>query len=204
VGIPAATARSVNRDVFERLVAILILKERNKPMRPVILTFAAAVLTVAVACSNRTSDNIPYKDGVKHALEQAELTDVSVAEDRDKNTVTLGGTVHSDDAKQKAAQVAKGAAGDRIIVNEVSVRPVGVESDAKSMASDIDAGIEKNYKAALIAHRLNKQHIDFGAKNGVLTLKGSVATAEERREAQTAAANVPNVQQVLNQIEVKR
>lgn len=173
-------------------------------MRPVILTFAAAVLTVAVACSNRTADNISYKDGVKHALEQAELTDVSVAEDRDKNTVTLGGTVHSDDAKQKAAQVAKGAAGDRIIVNEVSVRPVGVESDAKSMASDIDAGIEKNYKAALIAHRLNKQHIDFGAKNGVLTLKGSVATAEERREAQTAASNVPNVQQVLNQIEVKR
>ena len=35
----------------------------------------------------------------KKALEQAELTDVSVTEDRDKNTVTLGGKVHSDDAK---------------------------------------------------------------------------------------------------------
>ena len=89
-------------------------------------------------------------------------------------------------------------------MNEISIRPVGAESDAKSMASDLDDGIEKNYKAALIANHLNKQHIDFNAKNGVLTLKGSVETADERRQAQTAAANVPNVQQVLNQIEVKR
>lgn len=169
-----------------------------------ILVFSIAILLVFAACSNRTADNNTYKDSVKHALVQAELTDVSVAEDRDKNTVTLGGTVHSDDAKQTAARVAKGAAGDRIIVNEVSVQPVGAESDAKTMASDLDGAIEKNYKAALIAHRLNKQHIDFGAKNGVLTLKGSVDTAEQRKEAQTVAASVPNVQQVLNQIEVKR
>jgi osmotically-inducible protein OsmY len=173
-------------------------------IKSTLLVFSLAILLLCAACSNRTADNNTYKDSVKHALEQSELTDVSVAEDRDKNTVTLGGTVHSDDAKQTAARVAKGAAGDRIIVNEVSVRPVGVESDAKTMASDIDGGIEKNYKAALIAHRLNKQHIDFGAKNGVLTLKGSVDTAEQRKQAQTVAASVPNVQQVLNQIEVKR
>ena len=74
----------------------------------------------------------------------------------------------------------------------------------QSRVSDIDSGIEKNYKAALIAHHLNKQHIDFGAKNGVLTLRGSVETAEQRKQAQVAAASVPNVQQVLNQIEVKR
>jgi osmotically-inducible protein OsmY len=173
-------------------------------IKSTLFVFSIAILLVSAACSNRTADSNTYKDSVKHALEQAELTDVSVAEDRDKNTVTLGGTVHSDDAKQTAARVAKGAAGDRIIVNEVSVRPVGAESDARTMASDIDGAIEKNYKAALIAHRLNKQHIDFGAKNGVLTLKGSVDTAEQRKEAQTVAASVPNVQQVLNQIEVKR
>jgi hyperosmotically inducible protein len=164
---------------------------------------ALTVLVLTVACSKR-ADSVTYKDNVKGALEQAELTDVSVAEDRDKNTITLGGTVHSDDAKQTAAQVAKGAAGDRIIVSEISVRPVGAESDAKTMQSDIDAGIEKNYKAALISDHLNKQHIDFSVKNGVITLKGTVQTAEQRRGAQTAAAKVPNVQQVLNQIEVKR
>lgn len=173
-------------------------------MKTIFATFAVALLISCLACSNRTGDNVAYKDAVKRALEQAELTDVSVAEDRDKNTVTLGGTVHSDDAKQTAARVAKNAAGDRIIVNEVSVRPVGAESEAKSMASDIDGGIEKNYKAALIANHLDKQHVDFSAKNGVLTLKGRTETAQQRQRAQTAAADVPNVKQVLNQIEVRR
>jgi hyperosmotically inducible protein len=173
-------------------------------MKSILTLFAVAVLVLFVACSNRTGDTVSYKDTVKRALEQAELTDVSVAEDRDKNTVTLGGTVHSDDAKQTAARVAKSAAGDRIIVNEVSVRPVGAESEAKSIASELDGGIEKNYKAALIANHLDKQHLDFAAKNGVLTLKGRVETAQQRQEAQTAAAKVPNVKQVLNQIEVRR
>ena len=102
-----------------------------------LLAFLVAVVISVVSCSNRTSDNIAYKDGVKRALEQGELTDVSVAEDRDKNTVTLSGTVHSDDAKQKAAQLAKSAAGDRIIVNEISIRPVG----ALSLIHIFDIGV---------------------------------------------------------------
>lgn len=174
-------------------------------MRSTILASAAiATLLLCVACSSNSGDNASYKDNVKKALEQAELTDVSVAEDRGKNTVTLTGTVHSDDAKAKAADVAKGSAGNRIVVNEVSVQPVGAESDAKSIASNVDDAIEKNYKAALISNGLEKQHIDFKAKNGVLTLKGSVKTVAQRHEAQSAAASVPNVQQVLNQIDVKR
>jgi hyperosmotically inducible protein len=170
----------------------------------ILASTAIATLLLCVACSSKTGDNVSYKDSVKQALQQAELTDVSVAEDRDKNTVTLGGTVHSDDAKGKAGDVAKGAAGNRIVVNEVSVQPVGAESDAKSIASNLDDGIEKNYKAALISNGLNKQHIDFNAKNGVLILKGSVKTVAERQQAQSAAAGIPNVQQVLNQIDVKR
>jgi osmotically-inducible protein OsmY len=174
-------------------------------MKSAIVTlFAIGTLLLCVACSSNSVDNVVYKDTVKRALEQAELTDVSVAEDRDKNTVTLGGTVHSDDAKAKAADVAKGAAGNRIVVNEVSVQPVGAEADAKGIASNVDGGIEKNYKAALISSGLDKQHISFDAKNGVLVLKGSVRTVPERTQAQQVAASVPNVQQVLNQIEVKR
>ncbi len=165
---------------------------------------AVAGLLACAACSSKTGDNVSYKESVKQALQQAELTDVSVSEDRDKNTVTLAGTVHSDDAKAKAGDVAKGVAGGRIVVNEVSVQPVGAESDAKNIASSLDDAIEKNYKAALISNGLDKQHIDYNAKNGVLILKGSVKTVAERQQAQTAAASIPNVQQVLNQIDVKR
>jgi hyperosmotically inducible periplasmic protein len=165
---------------------------------------AVAGLLACVACSSKTGENVSYKDSVKQALQQAELTDVSVSEDRDKNTVTLAGTVHSDDAKARAGDVAKRVAGGRIVVNEVSVQPVGAESDAKNIASNLDDAIEKNYKAALISNGLDKQHIDYNAKNGVLILKGSVKTVAERQQAQTAAASIPNVQQVLNQIDVKR
>jgi osmotically-inducible protein OsmY len=164
--------------------------------------FAVVTLLLGVACSK--NDNAAYKDNVKQALKQADLTDVSVSEDLERNTITLGGTVHSDEAKAKAADVAKQAAPNRVVANEVSVQPVGEESDAKSIASNLDSAIEKDYKAALISKGLNKQDINYTAKNGVLTLKGKVQTATQRREAQQAALSVPNVQQVLNQIDVKR
>jgi hyperosmotically inducible periplasmic protein len=164
--------------------------------------FVLGALLLTVACSHR--DNILYKDDVKKALEQAELKDVTVSEDQDKNTITLGGTVHSDEAKAKAADVAKAAANTRIIANEISVQPVGSESEAKDVNSNLDDAIEKNYKAALISSGLEKQHVNFKAKNGVLTLTGTVQNAKERQHAEKLAAGIPNVQQVLNQIEVRR
>ena len=124
--------------------------------------------------------------------------------DADKNTVTLGGTLHSDDAKTRAGDVAKQAAPDRTIANEISVQPVGAESQAKGVASNLDDGIENNYKAALISKRLDKQSIHYRAKNGVLTLTGSVKAPQQKSEAELLASKVPNVEQVVNQIEVKR
>src|SRR5580692_11222989 len=171
-------------------------------MKRFAILFVLTALSVGLACSSRS--DLSYKDNVEKALQQADLKDVTVAEDADKNTITLGGTLHSDEAKAKAAEVAKSAANPRIIANEISVRPVGAESEAKGAAAALDEGIEKNYKAALITSRLDKQHISYSAKNGVLTLTGTVQTAGEREEARTLAAGIPHVQQVLNQIAIKR
>jgi len=173
-------------------------------MKSLVMPFAVMALLVAgVACSQSTN-NAKYKDSVKNALEQAELKDVTVAEDVDKNTITLGGTLHSNDAKQQAGQVAQSAAGSRVIANEISVEPVGNESDARKIESNVDDAIEKNYKAALISKGLGKQDINFGAKNGVLTLKGKVKNMQQRQLAEQVASNVPEVGQVVNEIEVKR
>jgi len=159
---------------------------------------------LGLACSSRRNpDDISYKDNVQKALEQAELKDVTVSEDHDRNTITLGGKVHSDDAKRAAGDGTRATAGSRIIANEISVQPVGLESEAKDVSSNLDGAIENNYKAALIAEGLDKQRIRFDAKNGVLTLKGSVVSTPQRQEAQQLAQAVPNVQQVLNQIDVK-
>jgi hyperosmotically inducible periplasmic protein len=166
------------------------------------LVVAVPVLLLGIACTNQRQTS--YKDSVKAALEQADLKDVNVSEDKDRNTITLGGTLHSGDAKQKATDVAKANAGERIVVNEVAVEPVGQESAAKNVASNLDDGIENNYKAALVTKGLDKQHIRFDAKNGVITLKGSVKTPTQRKEAEQIAQAVPNVQQVVNEIDVKR
>jgi hyperosmotically inducible periplasmic protein len=173
-------------------------------MKLKVLTIAIAVslFLATSACSKQPERT--YKDSVKTSLEQADLKDVTVSEDTDKNTIILGGTLHSEDAKQKAANVAKAHAGSRIVVNEVSVQPVGQESEAKSVTSNLDDGIESNYKAALVAKGLDKQSIRFDAKNGVLTLKGHVKTTSQRKEAEQLAQAVPNVQQVLNEIDVKQ
>jgi hyperosmotically inducible periplasmic protein len=167
--------------------------------------FAAVALVSAALLGtgcNKTSDN--YKDRVKTALEQADLKDVRVTEDASKNTITLGGTLHSDDAKSRAADIAQSNAGPRIIANEISVEPVGNEGDARRMESNLDDGIENNYKAVLISKGLDKQHIRYNAKNGVLTLKGSVKSPAQRQEAQELAKNTPNVQQVVNELQVQR
>jgi len=166
---------------------------------------AVASLFFGMACSSspRTS-NVSYEDHVKDSLKQADLTDVSVSEDKDKNTITLSGKVSSEDAKQDAGKIAQSAAGTRIIVNEISVQPVGAESEAKDIAKNSDDAIEKNYEAALIADGLNKEHISYDAKNGVLKLTGSVRSVPQRTEAQKIAQAIPNVEQVVNQIEIKR
>lgn len=84
-----------------------------------------------------------------------------------------------------------------------AARALGAESQAKDEAAALDRGMENNYKAALISRRLDKQRISYSAKNGVLTLTGSVRTSSERKEVEQLAGHVPHVQQVVNQIEVK-
>ncbi|HEY1264532.1 MAG TPA: BON domain-containing protein [Terriglobales bacterium] len=168
----------------------------------IVFLSTALMLLAAVACSRKNT--VSYKDNVKTALAQADYNDVRVDEDQDKNTITLGGKVHSQDAKQEAGRIAGAAAATRIVVNEISVEPEGAESQARDIQSDMDTAIEKNYKAVLIAKGLDNQSIDFDAKNGVLKLSGRVRTPQQRTEAEQVAAQVPNVAQVLNQIEVRR
>jgi hyperosmotically inducible protein len=171
-------------------------------IKVLLMTMLVALFFTTAACNQ--SGKKSEGDAVKQALEQADLKGVTVTDDADKNTVTLGGTLHSEDAKNRAADVAKSAAPDRTIANEISVQPVGDESQAKAVQSNLDDGIENNYKAALIASRLNKQSIHYDAKNGVLTLKGTVKTNQQKAEAEQLASKIPNVQQVVNQIDVNR
>ena len=80
--------------------------------------------------------------------------------------------------------------------------PVGLEKDAKAVNSDLDQGIEKNLDAALIQNKM-RDAVKFEVKSGVVTLTGEVNSEEMRSSAEKVAAGVPNVQQVVNDLQVK-
>jgi osmotically-inducible protein OsmY len=89
-----------------------------------------------------------------------------------------------------------------VVADEIQVLPAGAESDAKAVSSDLDKAIDKNLDAALIQNKLNKD-ISYDVKNGVVTLKGNVNSQIRRNQAAHIASSVPNVQQVVNELQVK-
>jgi hyperosmotically inducible protein len=154
------------------------------------------------SCSRDTTKSPDVADGVRKALDQSGLKDVSVSQDRDKGVVTLAGNVSSDSDKSQAESIAKSMAGGQVVADQIAVLPPGGESDAKSMNSDLDKGIEKNLDAALIQNKFDKD-VKYKVKNGVVTLTGDVNSESKRARAQKVASTVPNVQQVVNELEVK-
>jgi len=125
-----------------------------------------------------------------------------VSQDRDKGIVTLTGQVPADSDKAQAETIANSMAAGQVVADQIAVVPPGAEHDAKAMNSDLDEGIEKNLDAALIQNGLKKT-VDYNVKSGVVTLKGEVNSQSKRAYAQKVAASVPNVQQVVNELQVK-
>jgi hypothetical protein len=116
--------------------------------------------------------------------------------------VTLGGQVASENDKSQAESLAKSLAGAQVVANQIAVIPVGVEKEAKAVNSDLDQGIEKNLHAALIQNRLQKI-VKYDVKNGVVTLTREVNSQPKRALAEQIASAVPNVKQVVNDLQIK-
>jgi osmotically-inducible protein OsmY len=68
--------------------------------------------------------------------------------------------------------------------------------------SDLDEGIKKNLDAALIRSHMEKS-VKYEVKNGVVTLTGEVDTQNKRARAEKLATSVPNVQQVVDNLQIK-
>jgi osmotically-inducible protein OsmY len=92
-------------------------------------------------------------------------------------------------------------AGGQVVANQVAVIPAAAASDAKQVNADLDQGIEKNEDAALIQNGL-KKGVKYDVKSGVVTLTGEVGSEALRTQVQTVASTVPNVQQVVNELQV--
>jgi len=159
-----------------------------------------AVGTLAGCSAQPKSPDV--SDNIRKSLDQAGLKDVKVSQDREKGVVTLDGNVPSDMDKSQADTIAKSIAAGQVVADQIAVVPPAASSDAKTINSDLDKGIEKNLDAALVQNRLNK-HVKYDVKSGVVTLTGEVNSQSKRAYAEKVAAAVPNVQQVVNELQVK-
>lgn len=172
-----------------------------KTLKPLLASLALIAVGTLIGCSAATKSP-DVADSIKKSLDVANLKDVSVKQDRDKGVVTLGGHVVAENDKAQAESIAKSLAGSQVVANEIAVVPAGYAKEANAVNSDLDEGVKKNLDAALVQEGLNK-NVKYSVKNGVVTLTGEVISQAIRAQVQTIAARVPNVQQVVNELQVK-
>jgi hyperosmotically inducible periplasmic protein len=192
-------------------LAVQLLRQKlaeeigDRQMKPFPHYLTAVVLVAVsalVGCSSRPARSPDIAVSVRQSLDQAGLKDVTVSQDRDKGVVTLGGHVSTDADKAQAEFLARPIAVGQVVAVQIAVIPVGAEKEAKTINSDLDKGIENNLDAALIHNQLHAV-VHYTVKNAVVTLTGEVDSQARRATAETVAAGVPNVKQVVNTVQVK-
>ena len=173
-----------------------------KKLRLSVVMVALLAVEILAGYSQTATKTPDVADSIRKSLDQAGFKDVTVSQDRDKGIVTLGGQVASENDKSQAESLAKSLAGAQVVADQIAVIPVGLEKEAKAVNSDLDQGIEKNLDAALIQNKLHKS-VKYEVKNGVVTLTGEVNSEDKRTRAEKVATAVPNVTQVVNNLQVK-
>jgi hyperosmotically inducible protein len=161
-------------------------------------------LFVVAGCHQKQPNYPDFEGAVSNSLTRNDLGSIHVSQDRDKGVITLSGTVPQLDQKQQAETVVKQAAPNYTIADEIAVIIPGSVKETKAGDSDTDGAIKDNFKADLTKNpNLDKQSISVKSANGVVVMSGSVKTEADKLEAQKLAKAVPNVQQVVNEIDVK-
>ena len=173
-----------------------------KNFRLSLATLALLAVGILAGCSSTTAKSPDVSDNIRKSLDQAGFKDVSVSQDRDKGIVTLGGHVATENDKSQAESLARSLASTQVVADQIAVTPVGVEKEAKAVNSDLDDGIEKNLDAALIQNKMH-DNVKYDVKSGVVTLTGEVTSQNNRELAEKVATSVPNVKQVVNDLQVK-
>ena len=173
-----------------------------KTLKPCLSLLAAVVVGTLVGCSTASTKSANVSESIRTSLDQAGFKDVAASQDREKGVVTLSGHVAVDAEKAQAESIAQSIAVGQVVSNQIAVLPAGIEKEAKAVNSDLDKGIEKNLDAVLIEARLH-DNVKYDVKNHVVTLSGQVDSQAKRARAERVAGGVPNVQQVVNELQVK-
>ena len=193
------------RSIASSTIQIPVRIHHRMNTRKLRLSFAMLTLFVGgilAGCFATATKSPDVSDSIRKSLDEAGFKDVSVSQDRNKGIVTLGGQVASEHDKLQAESLAKSLAGTQVVADQIAVIPIGAEKEAKAVNSDLDTGIEKNLDAALIQNKLH-DNVKYEVKSGVVTLTGGVNSQSKRDYAESVAARVPNLKQVVNDLQVK-
>jgi osmotically-inducible protein OsmY len=121
--------------------------------------------------------------------------------DVEGETAVLTGTVPGDIERELAEQVAMGVSGVKRVDNRIRIDPrfEPAASDGQRSPGDIaaDATITASVKSKLLwSEQVSGLDIDVDTRNGVVNLKGSVSSPQERALAVELAENVGGVKRV--------
>lgn len=128
--------------------------------------------------------------------------DVSVND----GVVTLRGTVDSSVEKDLATELARGVEGVTAVDNQLAVKSgsAGVSRDDDLMQRVNDANLTAKVKSQLLWNANTQgMRIDVDTDDGVVTLRGTVASAAEAELAAQIARNTSGVRSVQNALEVE-
>lgn len=167
------------------------------------ILLSVVVVGALAGCSTASTKSADVSGSIRTSLDQAGLKDVSVTQDRAKGVVTLGGQVAAEADKLQAETIAKSHAGTQVVSNQIAVLPLGAENETKDVNSALDKGIESNLEAALIKDKL-RDDVKVDVKNLVVTLTGEVDSQTKRARAEVIASQVPNVGQVVNELQIRK
>jgi len=131
------------------------------------------------------------------ADERVKGTQVSV--DTKNGVVHLRGKVDSDEAKQAAAEVAKGIDGAKSVKNDLQVvSPTtrkAVDANDKDIAKAVESRMSKDAQL---------KKVDVRTDGAVVTLTGEVPSITAAAKASEMARNVPGVKSVKNELTVRQ
>jgi hyperosmotically inducible periplasmic protein len=154
-----------------------------------------------VGCAN-TPKAPDVAASIRQSIDQAGIKNVTVDQDRTKGVVTLNGRVPADADKARADQIARSLAQGQVVANQLEVAPQGMERVTRTVDEKLDKGIGSNLDAALIQNGWDRA-VRHSEKNGVVTLSGDVDSQQLRADIERMTASIPNVQQVVNTLQVK-
>jgi osmotically-inducible protein OsmY len=162
--------------------------------------FTIVIAGTLVGCSNAKAPDVA--GNIRKSLDKAGYKHISVAEDREKTVVVLKGQVSLESEKSQAEELAKSLAGAQVVANEIRVLPPGEGGADKAISSDADQSIRDQVDAMLIQNNLH-ENVRYSTQDGVVRLTGDVNSQLVRDQVQQMTAAIPNVQRVVNEIQVK-